>query len=127
MSENGRVFTWGNNYVGQLGNGFKNNCKTPRLEKGKLVKKKVAQVACGPSNTLVLTDQGQVFSWGQLWGTEPTIFSILPHGVTEAIGDRKAVSIACTSNSSHVLLEDGQLYAWGENEDGRLGIGNTIK
>ena len=114
LTEDGRLFMWGMNGSGQLGDGseYYGSC-IPKLVEGVLSNKKVVQIACGFRNTLALTDQGQILFWGSIWGSNYGSNLLLPERVTEAIGDRKAVAIACSRRSCHVLLEDGQLYSWG--------------
>ena len=122
LSEDGRLFLWGYNGSGQLGDGSYDHNPTPKCVKGGLDQKKVVQVACGMSHTMALTEQGQVFFWGQNQSNNRT--SEWPERITAAIGDRRAVAVACNVLSSFVLLEDGQLYGWGGNSSGQLGIGD---
>jgi alpha-tubulin suppressor-like RCC1 family protein len=57
------LYSWGAGYHGQLGiNIYRKKCK---LEPALLeFKEPVVQVACGGFHTLVLTDTGRVFAWG---------------------------------------------------------------
>ena len=125
LTDDGKVFTWGENENGQLGNGsiadgYKCDA-TPKLVGGELADRKVIQVASSNSHVLALTDRGEVFFWGLNYGNGR--ISAWPERVTHNIGNRKAIAVACTLRSSFVLLDDGKLYSWGTCEFGQLGIG----
>jgi len=61
----GELYTWGLGDYGRLGHGDDKTTMVPKLVKG-LEGKRVVQVACGSrdAQTLALTDQGHVYSWG---------------------------------------------------------------
>jgi hypothetical protein len=61
----GRVFAWGWNRNGQLGLGHTSDCTAPALVGGRLHNLRVTQVAAGWRHTMVLTENYQLFAWGQ--------------------------------------------------------------
>lgn len=65
ISSQGELYTWGLGEYGRLGHGDNNTLLKPKMIQ-KLVGKRVVQVACGSrdAQTLCLTDDGAVFSWG---------------------------------------------------------------
>jgi alpha-tubulin suppressor-like RCC1 family protein len=124
LKEDGTVWSWGDNEFGQLGIGNSDiiNSSTPRRIEGV---HGVVAVAVGNKHSLALTDEGNVWSWGN--NTEGQIGhanqteSYVPkliHGLTNV------VSIASGYSHSIVLKEDGTVWTWGENNFGQLGIGN---
>jgi hypothetical protein len=63
LSKQGRVYTFGHGYTGQLGLGNTKNFEVPMIIKS-LLKKHITQIAAGWSHTLVLTSQGNLYSSG---------------------------------------------------------------
>ena len=63
-SEDGKVFAWGNANHGQLGQGHREALPVPTAVAGALVDQRVTAVAAGGDHSVVLTDCGQVLSWG---------------------------------------------------------------
>ncbi|XP_063967097.1 probable E3 ubiquitin-protein ligase HERC4 isoform X2 [Lytechinus pictus] len=69
LSADGRVYSWGGNDEGQLGNGIPQKKGTYRARpKPRLIKSVsdvgVVQIACGDYHSLALTRDGRLFSWG---------------------------------------------------------------
>lgn len=65
ISSQGELYTWGLGEYGRLGHGDNNTLLKPKMIH-KLIGQRVVQVACGSrdAQTLCLTDDGTVFSWG---------------------------------------------------------------
>ena len=63
LSNNGRVYTCGHGYYGQLGLGNNKNVKSPILVHS-LSNKNVKEIAAGWSHTLVLTDERIIYAAG---------------------------------------------------------------
>ena len=63
LSDTGRVYACGHGYFGQLGLGNNKNVKTPILVHS-LTNKNIIEIAAGWSHSLVLTDDGYVYSAG---------------------------------------------------------------
>jgi len=62
ISNMGEIFTWGDGSNGKLGHGDENEELVPKkIEEADF---KASQVACGNFHTLVLSDTGEVYSWG---------------------------------------------------------------
>jgi len=94
------------------------------------------KVSCGLTHTGVVTENGEVWTWGfggSKWGFE---CGGLGHGNKETISIPKkvnwfkernirAVDIACGDNYTSVVDDKGFIYAFGEGEHGRLGTGKT--
>lgn len=61
----GDLYTWGDGFCGQLGMGDKRPQLTPKqVEKGGLEDECVTSVSCGARQTLCVTEDGEVFSFG---------------------------------------------------------------
>ncbi|WP_026284378.1 RCC1 domain-containing protein [Salinispora arenicola] len=123
----GNARAWGNNFVGQLGDGSNINRDASvhvRLPPGTTV----TAVAGGLTHSLALTSVGTVLSWGSNnWGqlgdgtardrNTPGSVS-LPPGVT-------ITAIAAGDLFGLALTSAGTVLAWGGNIVGQLGDGTT--
>jgi alpha-tubulin suppressor-like RCC1 family protein len=119
-----RVFGWGEDAFGQLGDGALTQSDAPVIAGGLNF---VTAVAAGKDHSLALLANGTVMAWGsnasgQLGDGEESVGSDVPVLVQ---GLTHVKAIAAGANQSLALLEDGTVMAWGGNESGQLGDGNT--
>ncbi|WP_345800162.1 fibronectin type III domain-containing protein [Microbacterium sp. AZCO] len=121
VTADGRVFAWGANFSGQLGDGTTTDRPTPVAVAG--ITDAVA-VAAGQGFSLAATADGHVYAWGQnQYGqlgdgtTTDRRSPALVAGVTDAVDVTAALTHALA------LTADGRLYAWGDNTEGALGDG----
>ncbi|PIK54292.1 putative E3 ubiquitin-protein ligase HERC2 [Apostichopus japonicus] len=63
LTKSGLVWTWGKGDYFRLGHGSDNHVRKPQIVEG-LKDKKVIHVAVGALHCLAVTDQGQVYAWG---------------------------------------------------------------
>ncbi|XP_053697522.1 probable E3 ubiquitin-protein ligase HERC3 [Sabethes cyaneus] len=92
---------------------------------------RIAQVVVGFAHCLVLTSNGEVYSWGsgargQLGNGIITPRQKLPQ-LVEALAGVKIVHIAAGAWHSAAVSSFGDLYTWGCNDRGQLGIMDTVK
>ena len=131
VTSTGKVFAWGRNNLGQLGNGTLTNSSTPvsvSLPSGTTV----TAVAAGAAHSLALTSAGKVLGWGadhdgQLGdgGCIGTCFGFsVPVSASLASGTT-VTAIAAGANHSLARTSTGQVLAWGFNSSGQLGNGTT--
>ncbi|MGC5327451.1 Ig-like domain-containing protein [Brevibacillus sp. SYSU BS000544] len=115
----GTVWTWGYNFVGQLGDGTTNSSSSPVKVDGL---SKILKVAAGYMHSMALKEDGSVWAWGwneygqlgngtNLNQTEPAKVQYLEDVV--AIEGGYYHSIAST--------KDGEVYTWGRNDSWQLG------
>jgi alpha-tubulin suppressor-like RCC1 family protein len=114
--KNGNVYTFGEEINDHL------NTDIPILVSNL---NNIKQVSVGGNHTLVLTKDGQVYSFGdnlsgQL-GLGHTYSTIDP---TLISGLNNIVQISAGGNHSLLLTEDGQVYCFGHGRFGRLGLGD---
>ena len=120
----GTARCWGDNSIGQLGDGTNTNRSTPGpLPAGNLGN--VAAIAPGRDHTCLLLASGVVRCWGlnssgQL-GNNSFSNSFAP--VTVALSN--AVAISAGHFHSCALQAGGAALCWGRNVTGELGIGST--
>jgi len=97
VGEDGSVYTWGNNMEGELGQGDKRNRTVPKRVQG-LHDKRAVSVACGRDFTLVLLDDGTLYSFGaDDYGQVSTLEVWLNHRVPEWKRIRSQRGILCFS------------------------------
>ncbi|XP_076674441.1 uncharacterized protein LOC143372273 [Andrena cerasifolii] len=127
LTDDGKVYSWGNNSQYQLGNKADNTnfSATPALVQGNLSHTFVVDIACGHFHSLALTGDGQVYEWGiyrdkQCFGS----YIMTPRKVQSTFDGKRIVCISCGGSYSMAVTADGEVYGWGDNEFGQLGIGN---
>jgi len=125
----GKVYCWGWNLVGQLGDGTTTQRITPTLvADGAMGNSGVTAVAAGASHTCALKG-GQVYCWGanglgQL-GDETTTPRNTPTLVADGVMGNSGVTAVAAGVGHTCALKGGQVYCWGWNSDGQLGDGTT--
>ncbi|GAA0983647.1 hypothetical protein GCM10009555_055840 [Acrocarpospora macrocephala] len=117
----GTVWTWGNNNVGQLGDGTTQRRLSPVRVQGLIG---VVDVAAGEDFTLAVTSNGAVWAWGNNYagqlgdGTTQRRFS--PVQATALSG---VTQVSAGMDFGLALRADGTVWGWGENSIGQLGLG----
>jgi alpha-tubulin suppressor-like RCC1 family protein len=141
LCENGKVYSWGSNYFGELGDGSKiefsptgdlieNNRLFPKEVS---IKGKIIDIAAARGASYALTEDGKLYAWGandvgQLGvGDKDIRYSSTP---MEVCIEGNIKEIAIGAFHAYALLENGDLYGWGynsrENRDfSVLGIGKN--
>ncbi|XP_077301662.1 E3 ubiquitin-protein ligase MYCBP2-like [Arctopsyche grandis] len=84
------------------------------------LKEKVAQIACGLHHTVLLTKQGEVFTYGSNIFGQLGIGHTNPHKAIVKINVPPSKLIAAGSNHTVILTKIGEVYTWGYNNLGQL-------
>uniref|UniRef100_A0A452GSK3 HECT-type E3 ubiquitin transferase n=1 Tax=Gopherus agassizii TaxID=38772 RepID=A0A452GSK3_9SAUR len=127
ITAEGELYTWGRGNYGRLGHGSSEDQTIPMLVTG-LKGLKVIDVACGSGDaqTLAVTENGQVWSWGDgdygKLGRGGSDGCKTPK-LIEKLQDLDVVKVRCGSQFSVALTKDGQVYSWGKGDNQRLGHG----
>jgi alpha-tubulin suppressor-like RCC1 family protein/type II secretory pathway pseudopilin PulG len=127
----GAVYCWGDNGVGQVGNGitsvYQYNVPVAVVTSGVLAGKTVTSITSGSSFSCALAG-GAVYCWGmnnyRQLGGGGGFSSAVPTAVnaTGALAGKTVTAIG--AGSFHACaVADGAAYCWGYNADGGLGIG----
>jgi len=123
LKYDGTVWAWGENLLGELGNGSTNSSSTPVQVSGL---SGVIAIASGYLHSLALKHDGTVWAWGDNnygeLGNGSTNTSSTPVQVSSLSG---VVSVAGGSADSLALKSDGTVWAWGYDADGELGDGSA--
>lgn len=126
IDKNGRVWCWGNNATGQLGNNSVTNVCTPVSILGG--NKTFCDVARGIGFAIALDKSGQVWGWGyNAYGQLGDNSVVSKRTPVSIMGAKKTFcGIAASSYASYALDKNGDLWAWGNNYAGRVGDGTTV-
>ena len=125
LKSDGMVWAWGNNSVGQLGDGtdgHENSRTTPAQVLGLT---EVVDLSAGAAFSVALRSDGTVWTWGnnsggQLGDGTTTNRSIPAQVLTDVV----AISAGFTFAAA--LKSDGTVWTWGNNQHGQLGDGTEI-
>ena len=126
QSLNGRVFTWGINRVGQLGNGSTVDKSVPTEITSRFsltAPDKIVSISLGVFHSSALSSNGRVFTWGyntsyQL-GDATNNQRNTPTEITSefnlANGD-KIINLALGDFHSSALSSNGRVFTWGSTD-----------
>ncbi|XP_032330545.1 X-linked retinitis pigmentosa GTPase regulator [Camelus ferus] len=122
-TEGGKVYAAGGNNEGQLGLGDTEERNTFHLVSFFTSQHKIKQLSAGSNTSAVLTEDGELFMWGDNSEGQIGLNNItnvcVPHQVT--VG--KPISwISCGYYHSAFITTEGELYTFGEAECGKLGL-----
>ena len=129
----GRVYCWGDNSYGQLGDNSTTGSDVPVAVDitGALAGKTIVQIASGGDYTCALDSAGQVYCWGsndfgQL-GNNSTTDNTTPVvvGVPGLLAGKTLTQISAHFLHACAVDSDNNAYCWGGNDSGQLG-NNTI-
>ncbi len=117
--EDGSIWTWGDNFYGQLGNGTRAGYSVPVKIPGS---SGLVAVSAGLAHTLALTSDGRVFAWGfndngEL-GDGKTDMSLSP---VQTLNLPPITVIKAGPTHNIALAKDGSVWTWGDNSSGQLG------
>lgn len=134
IKKDGSLWSMGDNYYGQLGNGFSGISLYPVQmlgPDGKGFMSDVKSIAAGDSFTLLLKSDGTVYSLGHnrygVLGTGIAEDSIFPMQVVgpDGVGALEDIIVIDAGYYHSIALKnDGTVWTWGNNLHGNLGNGN---
>jgi alpha-tubulin suppressor-like RCC1 family protein len=127
LKSDGSLWAWGVNDLAELGRGRPGS--KPSLTPTRVgMANDWAAVASGEDFGLALKKDGSLWAWGdnvagQLGlGNAADVIDSPTHVGTAT----DWAAIACGAENGLALKKDGSLWAWGGNDDGQLGLGDTI-
>lgn len=145
IDENGKVWTWGDNSYGELGNGTKTASTIPVCisdDKNDVlygVEMKQIEVSCG-THVVGLDTNGTIWAWGgnstygQAGVTDDTNGITVPQTIDTFYNEHfeynlkfKKVESDSNSYNKFAIDEEGKVWVWGNNYGSALGIDNNYK
>ncbi|MCU0776037.1 MAG: cadherin-like beta sandwich domain-containing protein, partial [Akkermansiaceae bacterium] len=130
---NTRLFAWGANSYGQLGDGTSTNRLLPTAVDagGTLAGRTIIGGGCGEDHSVAVCADGSLFAWGRnqagQLGTGNSASSLLPVAVqqTGALAGKRVTALGAGRFHTLALCDDGTVFGWGSNSGGELGDGST--
>ncbi|KAI7848987.1 regulator of chromosome condensation 1/beta-lactamase-inhibitor protein II [Circinella umbellata] len=133
LTNDGRVYTWGNGQQYQLGRRIIERRKKNALTPETIRLRNIKAIGAGAYHSFALNDQNELYVWGfnnfqqcGLWTddnqsppdqTMPTIITTLEGQVKQ---------VAAGEHHSLVLMEDGHVYAFGRADSSQLGFPSSL-
>nr|XP_021142222.1 X-linked retinitis pigmentosa GTPase regulator [Columba livia] len=122
-TEKGNVYAAGGNSEGQLGLGDTEERSTFHLISFFTNQHKIKQLAAGSYTSAAVTEDGQLFVWGDNSEGQIGLADEACVSVPCQVDVGKPVSsISCGYYHSALITGDGELYTFGEPENGKLGL-----
>ncbi len=133
LTAGGRVYSWGDDQYGQLGDN--GNAGTRRNTPGLVVDSSgvplagIVAIAAGQDHALALAADGTVYAWGrnqygQLGNSFTSDYLSSAYPVYDAnFNPISAIAVAAGGYHSLAVLANGTALAWGYNSNGQLGNG----
>jgi len=126
LKSDGSVWVWGNNQLGQLGDGTRNTHLVP-VQVQNL--RNMVSVSAGMNHTVALRDDGTVWAWGenfsnQLGSGEGGYVRSIPDQVQNI---NNVVSIATGSTHTVALKDDGTVWSWGFHGTSHSGLIHQVQ
>ncbi|KAI9850787.1 MAG: hypothetical protein M1824_003097 [Vezdaea acicularis] len=139
MAYKSRLYSFGSNGAGQLGNGSCVDVSIPTPSQfSSTISEEPVQIAAGGSHTLVLLSDGSVWAVGgsvndghglddnHLVGTM-TFSQLAPDGLSSGLKSQKYKAIAATWEGSFLVAEDDRILSRGVGLKGELGLGDGVR
>lgn len=129
LTKEGEVFMLGSSARGALGQGPEVHHSAPTILR-MTQELPIRLVACGAHHTVLVTDLGRVFtfgdnSYGQLGiGQASVPYRDVPHPLDSfTLKEGKVRLLAVGDNHNLAVVTKANLFAWGANANGQLGLG----
>jgi alpha-tubulin suppressor-like RCC1 family protein len=127
LDKNGRLWSWGINTNGQLGDNSITSRRTPVSVLGTV--KTFCQINAGNEHTVAIDKNGRLWSWGlntrgQL-GNNSTLSRLTPVSVLGAV--KTFCKVNAGSDFTISIDKNGKVWAWGSYFNGQLGINLNTK
>jgi len=126
ITDDGDVYSWGRNYIGQLGVGDDVDRSSPVLVIGGHTFKDI--YSAGGEAFYGLKENGELYSWGRNQAGQLGVGDITPRSSPVLVvgGLLFKEFFSGSSSSVFALTADGTLYAWGINNNYNLGTGDQL-
>ena len=126
IDKNGRAWSWGANFSGQLGDNSSTSKITPISVLGAV--KTFCQIATGQQHVIVIDKNGRSWGWGQnnygQLGDNSTTNRSTPVSVLGVV--KTFCQISAGIYHSAGIDKNGKAWCWGYNDNGQLGDGTQV-
>ena len=121
LSDDGRIYAFGNNDFGQLGNEKDKDITHAVLPTPISIASKITQISCGCYFTVCIDEEGFIWSFGSNYqgqlGTDKLEACFIPKKIEEI---PLAHYVSCGSYYTLVITNDLKLWSFGSNDYGQL-------
>ncbi|KAI5065917.1 hypothetical protein GOP47_0018541 [Adiantum capillus-veneris] len=129
----GKLYSWGFGRGGRLGfsdfdiHSGQVAVITPQLVSCGIGNRRVKIIAVAKHHSLVVTEGGEVFTWGSNREGQLGYTSVDTQPTPRRVSTLKAKVVAAAAANKHsaVLTEAGEVFTWGCNREGQLGYGTS--
>jgi hypothetical protein len=124
IKTDGTLWTWGRNYLGQLGDNTSYNSSKSSPVQTIAFGTNWKQVSCGYGHAAAIKTDGTLWTWGQNYygelGDNTIIMKSSP--VQTVAGGTNWKQVSCGDFDAHTaaIKTDGTLWVWGKNNQGQL-------
>ena len=130
LDSGGKLYAWGLNDSGVLGNGTEAGSSTP-VEVTMPQGVTFVAISAGYNHAMALSSDGEVYTWGsdnngQLGNGDASSENVTVPTKITVDATKKVVAIAAGYSFSLALLSDGSVYSWGLNDKGQLGTEKSM-
>eukprot|EP00890_Picochlorum_soloecismus_P003284 jgi/Picsp_1/3957/NSC_01469-R1_ran gtpase binding len=120
LDTQGRCWAWGGNEYSQCA--LDPDIRDVTVPQQCMPNLRVCQIDAGGMHSVALTENGQIWTWGEQWGDFSMTINRNPRRIDES-GD--FVRVVCGAFHNIALTCSGEVYTWGINDYGQLGNGTT--
>ena len=126
VTDAGAVFSFGDNNYGALGHGLSTVEVLPR-HIGDLAEtaRRFVAVAAGDCHAFALTEEGQVYGWGDEIANGHGQQQHTPQLVAALVGERVKL-VTAQFGSACAVTEKGELYTWGDADPHNCYLGHGV-
>ena len=123
ITAEGKLYAWGANNSGQLGDGTTINRNVPVSVN---TTETIVKVSAGNSHSLFLTNEGKLYGMGRNYSGELAQLTTNSFIDPIIVTNRIVIEMVAGSSRSIVSVNDGSSFGMGSNSDGALGDGTSI-
>jgi len=124
--EDGDIYTWGRGWDGQLGHDIITEIELEPRIVPKMQNRSSALVACGQAHTVALTQNGNLWVWGDNSAGQLGIGSLKstssPVSVTD-LDEQEVILVACGDEHTVCVTLANEVYGFGNGVQDQLGLG----
>ncbi|XP_044286468.1 LOW QUALITY PROTEIN: serine/threonine-protein kinase Nek8 [Varanus komodoensis] len=124
LTDRGIVLTFGSGSSGCLGHGTYVDVSQPKIVEA-LLGYEIAQVACGASHVLAVSNEGEVFAWGRGDNGRLGLGTQEAHSSPQQVPvppEHEAQKVLCGIDASMILTAKNRILACGSNRYNKLGL-----
>ncbi len=125
LKNDGTVWAWGKNNVGQLGTGADKKEMNEPIEIPTL--KNIVAISAGSNFSLALDNEGYIWSWGDNASGQLGIGNMMNKFTPVKLSLENVKVISAGYNHALAVLQDGSVWSWGNNGTGQLGYNDHSK